>query len=111
MSALRSAQEFRDLGLFTEALKMLTAGPLPRDESTDGDALKAELLERTGSYAQARALVGTLQKRPNLSLANRSECEVVLALLDWDALKIDSALAHFQKSISIAKEASDLSGI
>jgi DNA-binding NtrC family response regulator/tetratricopeptide (TPR) repeat protein len=108
MGSLETVRSLCDAGRFLDALKALGRSTVPRTEQRAADVLKAELLERTGSYTQARVLVESLIKRPGLSSADRSSSELLLALVDWEDRRIAPALVRFERSIAIAKHGQHL---
>ena len=72
------------------------------------EALKADLLERTGQHSRSRLLTERLLSSRELTGGDRAACELVMARLDWDTSDVDSAIVRLQRSISLATKAGDL---
>ncbi len=95
-------------GRFTEGLRDLDRCSLGRENRLDAAVLRAELLERTGRYAEGKALSEKLLGTSALPSGHRSTCEFVSGLIEWDAGNVEHALVHFQRAISFAEAAKDL---
>lgn len=108
MRDLTAVRELQRRGRFSEALGLLGTLQERRAPAIEADVLRAELLERTGSYAQAetlgRKLIGSRLLRPG----DRSACEFTLGLVGWDAGRTTEATGHFQRAVSLAQDAGDL---
>lgn len=107
-SSFAVASQLGQQGRFADALVELERAPADKAHKLATDVLRAQLLERTGRYAHSRSLLTTILATRDLSPADRSTCELVLARLEWDSAKIDAAETHLQRSIQNAKQAQDL---
>ena len=81
MNSLATVAALRDAGRFADALRARGEIRINAQERPSADVLRAELLERTGDYSQSRNLTETVLRRANLSVGDRSTCELVLAKL------------------------------
>lgn len=108
MDNLATVVALRETGQFALALKTLAAIRTSGEERRSAEILRAELLERTGAYTQSRALTETLLRRVNLSNAERSTCELVLARLELELGEVDRGISHLQRAITVASECHDL---
>ena len=102
MDSLNVARQLADAGRLTESLKVLNGARIDRNEKVEADALKAELLERTGRMDLSRSLVEALLKSRDLTRRHRGTCEYVLGRMAWAEGDTNTALMHFQRSISWA---------
>jgi DNA-binding NtrC family response regulator/tetratricopeptide (TPR) repeat protein len=106
--AFNTAQQFEQEGRFIQALDVLERGPITRSDLRSAHVLRIQLLERVGKHAEARSMVASLLNSRDLVSRDRSACELVLARLDWDCAKVDSAIGLLQRSINHAKQGQDL---
>ncbi len=108
MASLASAQALRQGGRFTEALRELDSTSLSREQNLPSEVLRAELLERVGRTGQAKALASSLLTRHRLSPSDKSACECVLGRGSLQEGDTEKAIAHFQRSATLAAEGNDL---
>ena len=108
MTPFSSALTLRQRGRFTEALRELDSMSLSHEQSSSSEVLRAELLERVGRTGQARTLASSLLLRHRLAPSERSACECVLGRGSLQEGDTEKAIAHFQRSASLAAEGNDL---
>jgi DNA-binding NtrC family response regulator/tetratricopeptide (TPR) repeat protein len=98
-----NADQLANVGRFSDALKAL------KSPAADADALfRAELLERTGSYQQSRAMALAVLRSKKATPADRSICESILGLVDWQDGNFGSSIVRLQRSASLASDAGQL---
>src|SRR5262245_61557943 len=107
MTILHSVSALRERGLFADALRTLLDGRIAADDINTADVLRADLLERTGEYSKSRGLAEAASRRPSLSAADRSSCELVMARLELQSGNTDLAISRLRQAIAIASEARD----
>src|ERR1700674_2839831 len=108
MESLTSVRQLNTAGRFAEALKALGRTTIDRRDRIAADVLNAELLERTGRFTQSRALTVLVLRTRDLTPADRSACELILARLEWESANSESEIVHLQRSITFASQAGDL---
>ena len=108
MESLTSVRQLSTAGRFADALKELERASIDRRDRLTADLLNAELLERTGRFAQSRALAMLMLRTRDLTPGDRSACELILARLEWESANADSEIVHLQRSIAFASQAGDL---
>src|SRR5437879_2375368 len=108
MDVLENVAQLITSGHFSDALRVLQDRPFSSHHRPVVDVLRADLLERTGRHGASRDLTNSLVRRKDLPANYRSTCEFVLGRLDWNGGDNDSAVVHLQKSVSLAKQSSDL---
>ncbi len=108
MESLTAVRQLNAAGRFAEALKALEHAGADRRDRLAADLLNADLLERTGRFAQSRTLAESVSRSRDLTAADRSACELVLARLEWEHANTDSVIVHLQRSIALASQVGDL---
>jgi transcriptional regulator with PAS, ATPase and Fis domain len=108
MNHIARARELKQVGLFSDALKVLAAAEVPSRERLAVDVLRMELLETTGEYEPARVLATNSLKSRHVNDADKSLCEYVLGRIDVELGKVQSGIAHFQRSALCAQQAKDI---
>ena len=108
MDHFQQAREFRDAGLFRDALACLEKCTNEIADKTSIPALRAELLERVGRQTEAQAIARKLLSSKNLGWNDKSICDFVLARIAIDRRDFDSAVAHLTRSIGYAQRAGDI---
>src|SRR5437016_7766504 len=58
-------------------------------------------------YAQAADLAGRLLRSSHIVGSQRSACECVIGLVQWDAGDLNSGISHFQRAVVQAEAAKD----
>ena len=95
-------------GRFLEALAALDRGGARRDSRNESEALRVEVLERTGRYGHSRAIADRLLRTSGLGPKPRSICELALGNIELDDGNVQPALARFQRALSCSEAAGDL---
>ncbi len=108
MNALEIVGQLNEEGRFSDALKLLNAQASVGTPRNTRDVLRAELLERVGRFGQARSILQTVMKTREVIGRDRSSCEFVLGKIDLEEGRTESAIAHLQHSVQLAREAGDL---
>src|SRR3954469_22541167 len=108
MDATGNIQALLSQGRFAAALTSLSNLPLVKSRTLSLETLRLELLERTGNYGEAEALGTRLLRNRALTGSDQSICEFCLGLILWDRGQTQSAIGHFQRSVSRAIDAGDL---
>jgi DNA-binding NtrC family response regulator/tetratricopeptide (TPR) repeat protein len=108
MESFDTAKQLAGAGRFVEALTALGLTVVKRTDRLAAETLRADLLERTGSHGQSRALAQQLLESKDLTPSDRSKCECILGLIEDEAGGIDSAILHLQHSLASAKQGSNL---
>src|SRR5437870_4332576 len=108
MATIDSARQLVGSGRFSSALRILETEAIPPQHRRTADVMRADLLERVGRRSASRDLINSLLKRSDLAGSDRALCELVLGRLDWNAGDNDAAILHFQRGVSLAKQAADL---
>jgi DNA-binding NtrC family response regulator/tetratricopeptide (TPR) repeat protein len=107
--SLQAAVEFERTGRFREALQIIEVARVPPSEHAAVEVLKAELLQLLGRLPEARERVTMLLKKADrMSQQHRSACEAVLGYIAREEARLDDAINHFQRSVSLARGARDL---
>ena len=108
MTDLGSVRTLVDAGRYLDAIEMLNSVPTRRQDKSSVEVLRAELLERTGMYAQAADLAGRLLRSSHIVGSQRSACECVIGLVQWDAGDLNSGISHFQRAVVQAEAAKEI---
>lgn len=110
MAGLKDVEALMREGRFSDALHSLAkAKPSARREERFGvDVLEAHLLERTGNQRQSRTLCERLLRSQGLTNVQKSTCEATLGIIANDRAEVESAIAHFQRAVSLAQSGKDL---
>ena len=108
MTTLADVTALRESGCFSQALKTLDEVGVKNGERPTASTLKAELLERTGAYTQSRSITEGLLAGKQISVADRSTCELVLGRLELEIGAVDSGIAHLQRSATFASQGAEL---
>jgi tetratricopeptide (TPR) repeat protein len=108
MGHLTIAEQIIRRGRFSEALQFLERSPIATGERLATDALRAELLERTGQYSVSKALAEQLLRNPRCLPSQRCSCLMALAYHAFEHGYIDVSMNHFQKALSAAEACGDL---
>ncbi len=106
MDRLAKVRELVESGRFADAFQKLAGSPTGSVDPVGANILKAELLERLGTFAQSRTLVETLLRSSKLGPSYRSRCELVLGLVNSQRSARDG-ISHFQKAVALARQAGD----
>jgi tetratricopeptide (TPR) repeat protein len=107
METLEIVTELVRQGRFGDAIRALDGADGGRSHRAGSAVLRAELLERIGHHGQSRALAEQLLKSKSLSGQERAGCELTLARVLLDAGSTEAAIVHFQRAISLARQAGD----
>jgi DNA-binding NtrC family response regulator/tetratricopeptide (TPR) repeat protein len=102
MSSLERATSLANVGLFLDALRILDVGSIGRENKTDADVLRADLLERTGNHRDAAKLIDAILKSRTLREIDRWSCYLTLGRIAAEEGRFDVAAGHLQRSIRIA---------
>src|SRR4030095_7447018 len=78
-----------------------------RTRRTETDVLRAELLERIGSYSAAQAQAEELLKARHLSPSERSACDQVIGRAHMMSGKYGAAVTCLQRAAVVAAAAND----
>jgi DNA-binding NtrC family response regulator/tetratricopeptide (TPR) repeat protein len=105
---LTTAEHLLRRGRFTEALDTLNIARIEVGERLSAETLRAVLLERTGQHEEGRLLAERLLKNGRLDPEHRSACEWSLGLVSFEEGKVDDAMSHFRRALSLADAAGDL---
>jgi DNA-binding NtrC family response regulator/tetratricopeptide (TPR) repeat protein len=108
MEAVTHIQALLSQGRFAAALRSLADLPLVRSRAINIETLRLELLERTGNYAEADILATRLLRSRALTDSQQSVCEFCLGVILWDRGQTQTAIGHFQRSVSKAVGGGDL---
>src|SRR5215213_4450790 len=108
MGHLASGEQLGRRGRFSEALQLLDRSPFPSQERLAVDAVRAELLERTGRYSASKALAEQVLRNPRCLPNQRCSSQMALAYCAFEHGFIDTSMSHFQKALSAAEVAKDL---
>jgi DNA-binding NtrC family response regulator/tetratricopeptide (TPR) repeat protein len=108
VNALEIVEQLNDEGRFADALKALNDQACVGAARNSRDVLRAELLERVGRFGQARSILKTAMKAKELTGRDRSSCEFILGKIDLEEGLTESAIAHLQHSVQLARESGDL---
>ena len=111
MSSLAEIEELNTAGRFADALRHLEVREYQGDDRLAADALRADLLEQVGRLGQARAAAEALLRVKRLGPGIRSRCEYVLARIDREDGRFESAIVRLQRTIDAAVEADDLEAV
>lgn len=95
-------------GYYSAALSELNRLPLVKSRSPFAEPLRVELLERTGSHAEAEALALKLLRSRALPPSHRSLCEFSLGLILWEKGSTGEAVDCFKRAVMAATDADDL---
>ena len=95
-------------GRFTEALETLDKSRVETGERVLAETLRVILLERTGQHQQSKLLAERLLRNSQLLPEHRSSCEWSLGLVAFEEGRIDDAMSHFRRALSLAGTAGDL---
>ena len=98
MKSLDHVLRLSRVGRLGDALRALDEATLPMSERTEGEILRAVLLEQVGQSAHSLALATTLLKSKRLSPSHRSKCEGVLGRVLFAIGETEEGLAHLQRS-------------
>ena len=108
MEQLDHVLRLRNSGRFGDALRALEEAPVIRAQRFESAVLRTRLLEHVGQSDQALSLATHLLRSRQLNASGRSQCEMVLGRLLLDKGDIEDGLAHLQRSVLLAQQASDL---
>ena len=110
MNPIDSVKKLLYSGRFAEALRELEGSRIPSDSRIEAQVLRAELMERVGRPGVARSVVEALLTVKDLSASNRGRCEVVLGKAATEDARVEEAIAHLQRAVSIFERCNDLTG-
>jgi hypothetical protein len=102
MDALTHARQLTSEGRFSDALAILQSSTTFRSLHPATGALWAELLERLGRADEAHDRIDRLLRSRMLTPPDRSLSYYVLGRIEASRGRLDAAVAHLQKSVSIA---------
>src|SRR5215203_3747602 len=108
MGHLATVEQLGRRGRFSEAHQLLDRSPFPSQERLAVDAVRAELLERTGRYSASKALAEQVLRNPRCLPNQRCSSQMALAYCAFEHGFIDTSMSHFQKALSAAEVAKDL---
>ena len=107
MTAMQEVKHLVRAGELSKAYSALQSATTNRQDHTEAEVLRAELLERLGQCEQARTLAEKLSRSSGLTPGQLSACNVVLGLVDSASGDFDSAVTRMQRAIGIAQTAGD----
>ncbi len=105
MNHLDAAINLSRNGRFAEALTALRPSTIGEGQRNAVELMRAELLERTGQYAEAERRAEMLLRSRSLTAEQRSLCEWILGRIDADQGLFESATKHLGRSASVALSA------
>src|SRR5262245_21018674 len=103
MAGFELAARLKRDGRFAEALAALPTSNI----SAQSEVLRAELLERLGRYGESRSIAERLLKGHRIEHRDRSTCHIVVGRANWNEGRVDAALEHFQRAVTVAQDSSD----
>ncbi len=109
MNSLDEAKLLVRAGRFQDALSALNGGAIERTRRTEADVLRAEMLERIGSYSAAQAQAEELLKARHLTPSERSACDQVVGRAHMMSGRYTSAVTCLQRAAVVAAAANDFS--
>jgi len=107
MSPLQEATQLALAGRFKDALGVLETIPAGNSERVAAAILRADVLVSLGKHREARQQTETLLTSKTLTPSQHSSCDRVLAQIEIDFGRFDSAVAHLQRSIKAALAGGD----
>ncbi len=107
MDELQLARQLVLAGRYAEAVAKLNRSFAGSDRIA-ADGLLVEALERTGRHSECRDLISRLYRSRTVTPSLKGVCELVLARMEVDAGRFETAIQHSQRSIAIAESIGDL---
>ena len=107
MTVMREVKRLVHAGELSKAYQALQSATTNRQDHSEAEVLRAELLERLGECDRAKTLAEKLTRSSGLTPGQLSACNVVLGLVDNANGDFDSAVTRMQRAVGIAQAAGD----
>ncbi|MEI6541370.1 MAG: hypothetical protein WCO86_17860, partial [Planctomycetota bacterium] len=107
MTALQEATRMALACRVKDALSLLDMTPAISSDRVSAGILRADILLTLGRYREAKQQTDALLSSKTLTASQHCECHRLLAQVEIDFGRYESAVVHLQRSVAVASSAGD----